>query len=158
MIATNFNSASWISSRRSKRIRSLPKPANQLCVLSTTHQCLPNRSLLSANAASDASLPQVLSAMFVVVAFVNVQLCRSFTGKLRQTCNCRNRIHARPKHLGIVPIHTADQDHQRNISGIYNDVPLGAKLACSHSFLLTGRRAMRATGITAFWASLREWC
>jgi len=47
MIAANLSSASWISSRRSKRIRSLPKPANQLCVLSTTHLCLPSRSLLS---------------------------------------------------------------------------------------------------------------
>nr|AIA09241.1 hypothetical protein [Comamonas jiangduensis] len=45
--AANFSSASWISSRLSKRIRSLPKPANQLCVLSTTHRCLPSRSLLS---------------------------------------------------------------------------------------------------------------
>ena len=41
--ASNFSSASWISSRRSKRIRSLPKPANQPCVRSTTQRCLPKR-------------------------------------------------------------------------------------------------------------------
>lgn len=45
--AASFSNASWISSLRSKRILSLPKSANQLCVFSATHRCLPNRSLLS---------------------------------------------------------------------------------------------------------------
>lgn len=48
MIATaSFNSASWMSSHLSKRMRSLPKPANHPCVLSTTHRCRPSRSRLS---------------------------------------------------------------------------------------------------------------
>jgi hypothetical protein len=31
-----------------------------------------------------------------------------------------------------MPVRAADQDHQRDASGIYNDVPLGAKLASVH--------------------------
>ena len=45
--AVSLSSASWISSRVSKRIRSLPKPANQLCVRNSTQRCLPGRPLLS---------------------------------------------------------------------------------------------------------------
>lgn len=44
--AASFSSASWISSRLSKRIRSLPKPANHLCSY-ITDRCLPSRALIS---------------------------------------------------------------------------------------------------------------
>ena len=56
--ADNCNDASWVSSRLSKRIRSFPKPANQLYVFSTAQRCLPSISLLS-----DASSPEVGAAM-----------------------------------------------------------------------------------------------
>ena len=126
--AANFSSASWISGRRSKRILSLPKLANHLCVRSTTQQCWPSRSPRSippsANPAGNASVPQL-----VVVVFVGAQLCWSFTGASRQACNRRIRVHAPLKHFGVVPVRAADQDHQGDASGIYNDVSLGAELA-----------------------------
>src|SRR5256885_11037991 len=72
----------------------------------------------------DAPLPQVGSASLEVVAFVGVQLCRSSTGTSWQASNRRNRVHAPLEHLGVVPVRAADQDHQRDASGIYDDVPL----------------------------------
>lgn len=45
--AANFSNASWMSKHFSTRIRSLQKPANHPCVLSTTQRCLPSFSLLS---------------------------------------------------------------------------------------------------------------
>ncbi len=83
----------------------------------------------SGNPANDAPLPQVGSASLEVVAFVGVQLCRSSTGTSWQASNRRNRVHAPLEHLGVVPVRAADQDHQRDASGIYDDVPLGAELA-----------------------------
>ncbi|PIF36008.1 hypothetical protein CLV01_5270 [Delftia sp. 60] len=83
----------------------------------------------SGNSANDAPLPQVGSASLEVVAFVGVQLCRSSTGTSWQASNRRNRVHAPLEHLGVVPVRAADQDHQRDASGIYNDVSLGAELA-----------------------------
>ena len=83
----------------------------------------------SSNPANDAPLPQVGSASLEVVAFVGVQLCRSSTGTSWQASNRRNRVHAPLEHLGVVPVRAADQDHQRDASGIYDDVPLGAELA-----------------------------
>lgn len=129
--AANFSSASWISSRRSKRIRSLPKPANQrpLHHPPVFAQPLAALNASSGNPANDAPLPQVGSASLEVVAFVGVQLCRSSTGTSWQASNRRNRVHAPLEHLGVVPVRAADQDHQRDASGIYNDVSLGAELA-----------------------------
>ena len=83
----------------------------------------------SGNSANDAPLPQVGSASLEVVAFVGVQLCRSSTGTSWQASNRRNRVHAPLEHLGVVPVRAADQDHQWDASGIYDDVPLGAELA-----------------------------
>ena len=83
----------------------------------------------SGNPANDAPLPQVGSASLEVVAFVGVQLCRSSTGTSWQASNRRNRFHAPLEHLGVVPVRAADQDHQWDASGIYDDVPLGAELA-----------------------------
>jgi len=127
--AANFSNASWISNRLSKRMRSLPKPANHPCVPAVLAQPLATFNPPSANPAGNASLPQVLAATLVVIAFVGVQLCWSFTGTPCQACNRRNRVHAPLKHLGVVPVRTADQGHQRDASGIYNDVSLGAELA-----------------------------
>jgi len=81
------------------------------------------------NAAGDASLSQVSSASLEVVAFVSMQLRGPFTGSSWQACNRRNRVHTLLEHLGVMPVRTADQNHQRDASGIYNDVSLGAELA-----------------------------
>ena len=81
------------------------------------------------NAAGDAPLSQVRTATLVVIALVGVQLRWSFAGAPSQACNRRNRVHAPLEHLGVVPVRTADQVHQRDASGIYDDVSLGAELA-----------------------------
>nr|MBS3719750.1 hypothetical protein [Delftia sp. PE138] len=81
------------------------------------------------NAAGDAPLSQVRTATLVVIALVGMQLRWSFAGAPSQACNRRNRVHAPLEHLGVVPVRAADQDHQRDASGIYDDVPLGAELA-----------------------------
>lgn len=52
-----------------------------------------------------------------------------FYGTPIQARNRRNCVSAFFKHLGVVPVRTADQHHQRDASGIYNDMLLGAKLA-----------------------------
>lgn len=131
--AASFSSASWISSRLSKRIRSLPKPANHPRVRSTFQRCLPSRSLLStlrlAMRLAIPPLSQVRMATLVVIALVGVQHCWSFAGAPSQACNRRNRVHAPLEHLGVMPVCAADEDNQGDASGIYNDVPLGAELA-----------------------------
>ena len=81
------------------------------------------------NEAGDAPLPQVSTATLVVIALVGVQLRWSFARAPSQACNRRNRVHAPLEHLGVVPVCTADQDHQGNASGIYNDVSLGTEPA-----------------------------
>ena len=83
----------------------------------------------SGNSANDAPPPQVGSASLQIVAFVGVQLGWSFTRTPWQACNRRNRVHALLEHLGVMPVRTADQDHQRNAPGIYDDVSFGAELA-----------------------------
>ena len=70
----------------------------------------------SCNPTNDAPRPQVGSATLEVVAFVGVQLCRSSTGSSWQASNRRNRVHALLEHLGVMPVRTADQDHQRDAS------------------------------------------
>ncbi len=65
------------------------------------------------------------------IALVGVQLRWSFTGMPSQACNRRNRVHTPLEHLGVLPVRRADQDRQRDASGIYNDVSLGAELALS---------------------------
>jgi hypothetical protein len=81
------------------------------------------------NPAGDTALPQVSTAALVVVAFVRVQLCRSLACPPQQASNSWNRIHALLEHHGVVPISTADEEHQRDTSGIYNEVSFGAELA-----------------------------
>ena len=68
----------------------------------------------SGNPADDAPLPPVGSASLEVAAFVGVQLGWSFTGTPWQACNRRNRVHALLEYLGVMPVRTADQDHQMN--------------------------------------------
>lgn len=80
------------------------------------------------NPANDAPLSQVGPASLEVVAFSTWSFA-GLLGTSRQACNRRNRVHALLKHLGVVPVHAVDQDHQWDASGIYNDVALGAKLA-----------------------------
>ena len=81
------------------------------------------------NPAGHASSSEVGSAALVVVACVRMQLRRSLACPPRQACNGWNRIHAFLKHHGVVPVGTADEDHQRDASGIYNEVSFGAELA-----------------------------
>lgn len=69
------------------------------------------------------------TAALVVIALVCMQLCWPFARAPLQTCDGRERIHARLKHLGVMPVRSADQNHQRDASGIYDDVPLGAEFA-----------------------------
>ncbi len=58
------SNAKWISMRRSKRIRSLPMPANQACVRSTTQRCWPSWSLRSMPLrAIRAVMPRCLRAL-----------------------------------------------------------------------------------------------
>ena len=116
--AANFKSASWMSRRLSKRIRSLPKPANHPCVLSTTQRCLPS-----------LSLPQMGTAAFVVIAFVSMQLRWSLARSTLQACNARDRIQAPLEHHGVMSVRPADKNHQRDASGVYDDVPLGAEFS-----------------------------
>ena len=78
----------------------------------------------SGNPPDDSPLPQVGSASLEVVAFVGVQLCRSFTRMSWQACNRRKFLEP----LGVMPVHTVEQDHQRDASGVYNDVPLSVGL------------------------------
>ena len=70
----------------------------------------------SGNPANDAPLPQVDSASLEVVTFVGVQLRWPFAGTSWQASNRRNRVHALLEHLGVMPVRTADQDHQRDAS------------------------------------------
>lgn len=67
--------------------------------------------------------------MLEVVAFVGVQLGWSFTGTPWLACNRRNRVYALLERIGVMPVRTADEDHQRNAAGIYDDVLFGAELA-----------------------------
>ncbi len=53
----------------------------------------------------------------------------SFTGTPWQACNRRNGVHALLEHLGVMSVCPANQDHQRDASGVYNEVSFGAKLA-----------------------------
>ena len=58
-----------------------------------------------------------------------MQLRRPLACPPRQACNGWNRIHALLEHHGVVPVGTADEDHQRDASGIYDDMSFGAELA-----------------------------
>ena len=81
------------------------------------------------NPTGDASSSEIGTAALVVVAFVRVQLCRSLACPPQQASNSWNRIHALLEHHGVVPVGTADEEHQRDTSGIYNEVSFGAELA-----------------------------
>ncbi len=78
----------------------------------------------SGNPTNDASLPQVGSASLEVVAFVGVQFQWSSTGGVlagQQSQELRPRTSRTSW--------SRAQDRQRNASGIYDDMPLGAELA-----------------------------
>ena len=78
------------------------------------------------NAAGYASLPQMGTAAFVVIAFVSMQLRWSLARSTLQACNARDRIQAPLEHHGVMSVRPADKNHQRDASGVYDDVPLGA--------------------------------
>ena len=110
-------------SKTCKLARAFSPPSTGACSVAHYFNSSPG------NPAEDAALSQMDQASLEVVAFVGVQRCRSLTGTSRLVCNRRNCVHALLKHLGVVPVRAADQDHQRDPSDIYNDVPLGAKLS-----------------------------
>jgi len=97
------------------------------------HPSVLAQPLAGLNASSgNTPLSQMRTATLVVIALVGVQLGWSFAGMRWQACNRRNRVHAPLEHLVVVPVRAADQDRQRDASGIYNDVSLGAELALSN--------------------------
>ena len=81
------------------------------------------------NAAGYASLPQMGTAAFVVIAFVSMQLRWSLARSTLQACNARDRIQAPLEHHGVMSVRPADKNHQRDASGVYDDVPLGAEFS-----------------------------
>lgn len=132
--AASFNSASWVCRLRSNRMRSLPKPANQPCVRSTTQRWRPSLHTLPLNATpgdanQDASAPQVLPATSVVVAFVCMQFAGTFAG-------CPDK----PLIAGIASTHGSNSIEScllapltRTTNGmprIHNDMAFGAEFAC----------------------------
>lgn len=87
------------------------------------------------NAAGYASLPQMGTAAFVVIAFVSMQLRWSLARSTLQACNARDRIQAPLEHHGVMSVRPADKNHQRDASGVYDDVPLGAEFTSAKPLL-----------------------
>ena len=123
------------------------------------------------NAAGEATLSQVRTAMLVVKAPVGVQLRWSFAGHPRKPA-IGGVAHTHLSNiLDAVPVRTTDQDHQRNAPGIYDDGSLGAEPASVRwvgaRFLTPGRLgteepSMR-TRLQSIWSCLRKrvsmaWC
>lgn len=81
------------------------------------------------NPTGDASSPQIGTAALVVAAFVLMQLRQPLAYPPSHACNDWNRIHALLEQHGVVPVGSADEDHQWDASGIYDDMSFGAELA-----------------------------
>lgn len=63
---------------------------------------------------ADASLNDVFSP-----AFVSVQLSQTLRRRAWQVINRSDRLHALPEYDLVVPIRFADENYQRNASGIH---------------------------------------
>ncbi|SDC74561.1 hypothetical protein SAMN05421548_11012 [Paraburkholderia lycopersici] len=70
----------------------------------------------------DAALPQVTTAACKVIAFVRMQLARTFAGLSVQARYRRNGIKRALECHRIMPVGTRDRDGQRNAARIYDDV------------------------------------
>lgn len=123
------SSALWMSSLRSKRIRNLPKPANQECVRSTTQRCRPKRSLLSIPLWAmrcNAAFSQITPASSIVVALVGMQFARALSRPPIQSRHGRNSVQGAFECYRIVSVCPCDRDCQRNAPRVDNDVPFAA--------------------------------
>ena len=119
-IQPSFKADSQFAKASKPSVRPLHHPPVQPCVAVNAS---------SGNAAGDTPSSQVRTATLVVIALAGAQLRWSFAGVPWQACNRRNSVHAPLEHLGVVTVCAADQDHQRDASGIYNDLSFGAELA-----------------------------
>ncbi|SDE50475.1 hypothetical protein SAMN05421548_15910, partial [Paraburkholderia lycopersici] len=104
------------------RMRALDYPAIPAEPLLTFHAT-------AADTGRDAALPQVTTAACKVIAFVRMQLARTFARLSVQARYRRNGIQRALECHRIVPVGTRDRDGQRNAARIYDDVPFRPELA-----------------------------
>ena len=98
------------------------------------------------NAADDSSAPEVVSAALVVITFVSMQLGRSAARATSESFDGRQRVQTPFKQHGVVAVCTAHQYHQRDASGVYDDVSFGAEFASVRG-VRTGLRAPLGLGV-----------
>jgi len=129
----SLSKAKWVSSWRSKRMRSFAK-AGQPSVRALHHPAVASQPLAAVhtapcNARLDAPLAQCPSALGIVIAFVRM----NFVGALsRPALQARHRWYGVQqffKEHRVVPVGAACQDRQRHAARIGQDVALAAKLA-----------------------------
>jgi hypothetical protein len=121
-----------MSSRRSKRMRSLPKPANSVRALdnpSMTPQALLALDTFARDARGDTPSSQVVSASAAVVTLVSVQFVGPLTRPAIQTGHSGNRIQCRLEGHRIMAIGARHRDRQRHTLRVYDEVPLAAEFA-----------------------------
>lgn len=111
-VQTPFKSDSQLAKASKPSVRSLHHPA-------TLSQPFAAFNAAPGNTAGYASLPQMGSAAFVVIAFVCMQLGWSLASRALQACNARDRVHAPLEHHGVMSVRTADKNYQRDASGVY---------------------------------------
>ena len=121
-IQPSFKADSQLAKASKPSVRSLHHPA----MLSQPFAAF---NAAPGNTARDASLPEMATAAFVVIAFVSMQLRWSLARSTLQACNARDRIQAPLEHHGVMSVRPADKNHQRDASGVYDDVPLGAEFS-----------------------------
>ncbi len=133
MAATSERSAQWISSRRSKRTRIFPKPANQACVRSppppVTAQALRALDALAGDPGPYAAPLQILPTSAAVVSLVGMQLVGALTRPAIQATYRGNRIQGGFECDRVVSIRPCYGDGQGNASGIDYEVPLAPEFA-----------------------------
>ena len=117
-----FKSDSQLAKASKPSVRSLHHPA-MLAQPFAAFNAAPG------NAIGYASLPQIGTAAFLVIAFVCRQLRWSLASRTLQACNGRDRIHAPLEHHGVMSVRTADKNYQRDASGVYDDVSFGAEFS-----------------------------
>lgn len=81
------------------------------------------------NPTQDAFGPQVGSAAAIVIALVSMQFPRTLARPARQASKRRDCVNAGFEQHGVMPVGPADQHHQRNAPGVYDDMSLGAQFA-----------------------------
>ena len=81
------------------------------------------------NPAQDAFGLQIGPATAVVIALVSMQFPRTLARPARQASKRRDCVNAGFEQHGVMPVGPADQHHQRNAPGVYDDMSLGAQFA-----------------------------